>query len=214
VAAALGGFLGSVHSATGHPELAARFRNDAMQRLHGDHIFALPFAPNDFPLHPAVAERARALQSEGFRAIAAAAYARYLEPRGALLHGDVQGGNVLLPPGGPKLLDAEIAHVGDPAFDLGTLVAHLVLPGVAAGDPSRALPAVEEAWSAYRDRARNGPRFPEVARYAGLEMLRRTVGAARVAAVEGVEAALAVIESGERWVRRPPEEPAGLAQGS
>ena len=211
VASSLGGFLGAVHAATGDPALAARFGNDAMRRLHGDHIFALPFAPNDFPLQPAVAERARTLQAEGFRSHAAAAYARYLEPHGALLHGDVQAGNVLLPPGGPKLLDAEIAHVGDPAFDLGTLVAHLMLPGVAAGDLSRTLPAVGEAWSAYRAGSRDGPRFEEVARYAGLEMLRRTVGAARVPAVEGVDASLAVIESGERWVRHPPGEPSGLA---
>lgn len=211
VAASLGGFLGAVHAATGDPALAERFRNDAMRRLHGDHIFVLPFAPNDFPLHPAVAERARALQSDDFRGIAADAYARYLEPRGALLHGDVQAGNVLLPPGGPKLLDAEIAHVGDPAFDLGTLVAHLLMADIAAGTPDRALPSAAEAWSAYRAGNRGGPRFADVARYAGLEVLRRTVGAARIPAAEGVDASLALIEAAERWVRRPPAEPAGLS---
>jgi 5-methylthioribose kinase len=213
-ARALGHFLGRVHAETRRePELAERFRNDAMRRLHGDHIFRLPFEPNDFPLEAEVARRARALQSDGFRALAAAAYARYLEPRGALVHGDVQAGNVLLPPLGPKLLDAEIAHVGDPAFDVGTLLAHLLLPALAADDVQRGLPAAAAGWSAYCEAAGEAaPRHADVARYAGLEVLRRTVGAARVAAVSTREASLAAIERGERWVRTPPDDPAALAE--
>jgi 5-methylthioribose kinase len=210
-ARALGRFLGRVHAATRDPALAARFPNDGMRRLHGDHIFRLPFEAGAFPLEPAVARRARAVQGESFRALARAAYDRYLEPHGALVHGDVQAGNVLLPPVGPKLLDAEIAHVGDPAFDLGTLLAHLFLPAVGAGEPRRALPAAAAAWSAYCDAAGTGaPRFEEAARYAGLELLRRTLGAARVPAVAGAEASLAAVERGERWARRPPADPSGL----
>jgi len=263
-ARALARFLAAVHGATaGDASLLDRFDGDAMRHLHGDHIFALPFAPDaeaEFPLAPAVAERARPLRARAFRELAAAAYARYREPRGALVHGDVQAGNVLLPPQGAKLLDAEIAHVGDPAFDLGTLVAHLLLAAVAAGRAQAALPAVQEAWDTYRaDRRRAGPaggrersaqgvaaaeerersaqgaaaaegrersaqdaaaagdagaaaevRFSAVARYAGLELLRRTVGAARVPAVEDETAAIRVIDAGERWVRTPPDDPAGL----
>jgi 5-methylthioribose kinase len=211
-ARALGRFLARVHAATTDPSLAARFPNDGMRRLHGDHIFSLPFHAGAFPLEPAVAERARSVQDDRFRALAGAAYARYLEPRGALVHGDVQAGNVLLPPVGPKLLDAEIAHVGDPAFDLGTLIAHLLLPAVGAGDPPRALPAVEAAWSAYCDAGGPIADFAEVARHAGFEVLRRTLGAARVPAIASVEASLAAVEHGERWVRRPPGDPGRLLE--
>jgi 5-methylthioribose kinase len=210
-AAGLGRFLARVHADTRDPALADRFRNDGMCRLHGDHVFRLPFEPGAFPLDRDVAVRARSVQTGEFQALAANAYARYLEPRGALVHGDVQAGNVLLPPLGPKLLDAEIAHVGDPAFDLGTLMAHLALPAVAAGEPRRSLPAVAAAWSAYRDAAGGaGAGFAEAARYAGLELLRRTLGAARAPAVSACEAALAVVERGERWVREPPADPADL----
>lgn len=212
-AAALGRFLGRVHAATRDPALAAHFPNDGMRRLHGEHIFRLPFEPGAFPLEPGVAKRAGAVQTDEFRALAAAAYARYLEPRGALVHGDVQAGNVLLPPLGPKLLDAEIAHVGDPAFDLGTLIAHLLLPALAGGELARGLPAVEAAWRAYAHAARqSAPAFAEAARYAGLELLRRTIGAARAPAVSTPEAAGAVLARGERWVREPPADPAGLAR--
>jgi 5-methylthioribose kinase len=206
VAAALGRFLGRVHSVTADPGLAACFANDAMRRLHGEHIFVLPFRENDFPLEAAVAERAeRVWRDAELVAAADAAYARYLEPRGALVHGDVQAANVLLPPGQTKLLDAEIAHVGDPAFDVGTLLAHLAFPAAARGEPAAARPLVEVAWSAYRASRAGGepPCFADAARYAGLEWMRRSIGAARVELVAGAEASLAVIEAASRLIRRP-----------
>jgi len=212
VGTALARFLAAVHGATaGDPELAARFDNDAMRRLHGDHIFDLPFAENDFPLEPEVADRAAPLKTPEFRRLAADAYRRYLEQRGALLHGDVQAGNILLPPAGPKLLDAEIAHVGDPAFDVATLLAHLALPALARTGLAQALPAIEASWIAYAEaRGDAAPRFAHVARYMGLEVLRRTVGAARAAGLEPVAASLRAIECGERWVRTPPDAPTRL----
>jgi 5-methylthioribose kinase len=210
--ASLGRCLGAVHAGTTDPALAARFANGAMQRLHGDHIFRLPLRANDFPLSPPLRRRAEELWRDAeLVRIADAAHARYLEPRGALVHGDVQAGNVLLAAPGPKLLDAEIAHVGDPAFDVGTLVAHALLPAVARGRSARALPLVEAAWSAYREAGPGDVPFAEVARHAGLEMLRRTIGAARVAAVAEDAAGLAVLDTALCLVRTPPARPGGLA---
>jgi 5-methylthioribose kinase len=216
-AAALGRFLGAMHAATTDPALAARFENHEMRGLHGDHIFALPLAENDFPLSPALrAEADRLRRDPGLRRIAEELHRRYREPRGALLHGDVQAGNVLLTgPGGsrPKLLDAEIAHVGDPAFDLGILVAHLCLPAVGRGrGEEAALGAARAAWSAYRDRLQ-GVRLRgalevssrDVVRYAGIEMLRRTIGAARVPAAEPPEAGLRILARACAWLREPQE---------
>ena len=212
-ARALGAFLGRVHRATRDPALAADFPNQAMQRLHGDHIFRLPLEANDFPLSPALRARADALCADTeLRRIASACYERFLTPRGALLHGDVQAGNVLLAERGPVLLDAEIAHVGDPAFDVGTLLAHLALPAIARGAPAAASPAVAaafEAWSA----AHGDPapaRFAEVARYAGLELLRRTIGAARVPAAGDDQAALRILDTAARWIRTPAARPEAL----
>ena len=130
---ALGRFLGTVHAGTAKQEtLASRFANDEMRRLHGDHIFALPFRPNDFPLPPALRARAAALwRDEATVALADAAYRDYLAPAGVLVHADVQGGNVLLQRGRPRLLDAEISHAGDGAFDVGILLAHLAVSDAA-----------------------------------------------------------------------------------
>jgi 5-methylthioribose kinase len=212
-ASALGGFLGRVHAGTRAGDLAARFANDEMRRLHGDHIFLLPYRPNDFPLSPALRARAREIQRDA-RLVARvdAAYARYLEPRGALVHGDVQSANVLLAPEGPKLLDAEIAHFGDPAFDLGQLVAHLLLPGIARGEAEAGRGATEAAWAAYGEQGgpSAGTAFAEAATYAGIELLRRTLGAARVPAVDGDAAGLAVVAAGLRLVQNPPGSPEEL----
>jgi len=206
-AAAVAAFLGRVHRGTRGADLAARFANDGMRRLHGDHIFRLPYRPNDFPLSPALARRAREIQGDA--ALVAridAAHARYLLPRGALVHGDVQAANLLLAPSGPKLLDAEIAHVGDPAFDIGQLLAHLLLPAIARGEPASGRRAAELAWAAYASASApsEDASFAAAAVHAGIELLRRTLGAARVPAVERDEAGLAVVDAGLRLVQNPP----------
>jgi 5-methylthioribose kinase len=203
----LAAFLGRVHAETrDDASLVSTFENEGMQRLHGDHIFVLPFGENDFELPPRTAERGAALRANAaFQETAARAYTRYLEPRGALVHGDVQAGNVLLPAGGVKLLDAEIAHCGDPAFDLGMLLGHRLLPDAADGRAPEARPALSSCWDAYRD-AHGKPGLLELSdaiRYAGLELLRRTLGAARVPAVADDEAGIRVIDVGAALVRRP-----------
>ena len=211
-AACLGAFLGRVHAGTRDAALANAFANDEMRRLHGEHIFVLPLRANDFPLAAGLLPRARALREDAeLVRIADAAYARYLEPEGALVHGDVQAGNVLLAPSGPKLLDAEIAHVGDPAFDLGTLVAHLVLPAAAEGRLGSALPAVDAAIRAYRGAHGAGaPPLADSLRYAGLELLRRTIGAARARGRRERRRGPRRARRAEAWIRRPPADLASL----
>jgi 5-methylthioribose kinase len=210
----LAAFLGRVHAATRDDErLVADFQNEDIQGLHGDHIFELPYT-EDFPVPDGVEARARAVRGDAsIREIAARAYERYRTPRGALVHGDVQPGNVLLGPEGPVLLDAEIAHVGDPAFDVGTLLAHVWLAGLAAPRAAHGAARARSIWSAYGAGAGGDTSvsFEDVSRYAGLEMMRRTIGAARVAAVAGAETSRAAIDAAERLVRHPPTAPEEMA---
>jgi aminoglycoside phosphotransferase (APT) family kinase protein len=93
------------------------------------------------------------------------------------VHGDVQAGNVLVQGERPRLLDAEIAHVGDPAFDLGQAFAHVHVHRVRARDAS-ACEACEKALvDGY---APERPVLARARRYAGIEILRRAIGAARL----------------------------------
>lgn len=213
VAAGLGRFLGEMHAGTRDPALAGRFANAEMRALHGEHIFALPFRANDFPLSTAVARRGRELAAEVdlLRRIGAA-YDRYRGLALALIHGDVQPSNVLVAAGAPKLLDAEIAHMGDPAFDVGQLAGHLWLRALARGDARAAAPAVRALWSSYSAASGGalGFDFSDALVHAGIEMLRRTLGAARVPEVGRDEIALRAIDAGRAWVLAPPAHPSLL----
>jgi len=103
---------------------------------------------------------------------------------------------VLVAKRGAVLLDAEIAHAGDPAFDLGTLFAHLWLPAVARGSARDGDVAIRDARRAYASAAPDADTQLEerAFRYAAIEMLRRTLGAARAAAVGDPVASLRVVD--------------------
>ena len=89
------------------------------------------------------------------------------------MHGDFTPKNVLVTGGPPVLLDWEVIHAGDPAFDLGMLTAHLLLKAclIPALWPARPRPG----------RAYRGPADPARAvRHAGAIMLARLWGKSRV----------------------------------
>jgi 5-methylthioribose kinase len=51
-----------------------------------------------------------------------------------LVHGDFSPKNLLVWPGHVMLIDFEVGHYGDPAFDLGFFLTHLVLKSIWAGE--------------------------------------------------------------------------------
>lgn len=118
----------------------------------------------------------------------------------SLVHGDLTPKNILVTDDGPVFLDWEVVHVGDSAFDLGTITAHLMLKAIRHHPTGGAAPIIEAAgrfWEAYdgpADRARG-------LRHAGAVMLARLYGkspveyledrAARLRAQELAEVALA-----------------------
>lgn len=72
--------------------------------------------------------------------------------RRALVHGDFSPKNLLVWPGGLMLIDCEVGHFGDPAFDLGFFLTHLVLKSLhftARFDEYFAL--TTEFWTDYRN---------------------------------------------------------------
>jgi 5-methylthioribose kinase len=199
----LGGFLASVHvaSAPRAAELVLLFENMGMQALHGEHIFALPYQPNDFPLDPAIRQAAdRILRHAGLHERIAKLRALYYEERRALVHADVQSSNLLLRGGRLRLLDAEIAHFGDPAFDLGTALAHVWVH--AAIDPERSdvRAAADALLESYAKAGGSDEALARAPAHAGVEMLRRTIGAARFARGTDPAAAERILAYGARLV--------------
>jgi aminoglycoside phosphotransferase (APT) family kinase protein len=111
-ARAVGEVLGSIHRATaGDGRMARDF-------AHDDAFYAIrlePYLEASARTHPDHAPALRQL-------IAITAGTRHV-----LVHGDVSPKNILVGPNGPVLLDAECAWYGDPAFDLGFCLNHLLL---------------------------------------------------------------------------------------
>lgn len=103
--------------------------------------------------HPSAAERLR-------RLIESAQTQRH-----ALVHADFSPKNLLVFAGGPLLIDFETGHYGDPAFDLGFFLTHLVLKtGYHAARADEVLDLAEAFWAAYE---------PRVGRRAGADEYRR-----------------------------------------
>jgi hypothetical protein len=70
-----------------------------------------------------------------------------------LVHGDFSPKNLLVSPGQAMLIDFEVGHYGDPAFDLGFFLAHLVAKAVRARQVCRQFLALAGLfWIVYRVR--------------------------------------------------------------
>jgi aminoglycoside phosphotransferase (APT) family kinase protein len=111
-AAEVGRRLVTIHAATaGDPAIASRFSTDSI--FHA--IRLEPYFEAAAARHPEAAEPLFALS------------ARTLATHKTLVHGDVSPKNVLVGSHGPVFLDAECAWYGDPAFDLGFCLNHLLL---------------------------------------------------------------------------------------
>jgi aminoglycoside phosphotransferase (APT) family kinase protein len=111
-AAAVGARLALIHAGTaGRAEFAERFATDA--NFHA--IRLEPYFVATARAHPELAAPLLALVE------------RTAGTRLALVHGDVSPKNILAGPQGPVFLDAECAWYGDPAFDLGFCLNHLLL---------------------------------------------------------------------------------------
>jgi aminoglycoside phosphotransferase (APT) family kinase protein len=84
--------------------------------------------------------------------------------RRSLVHGDFSPKNLLAWPGHLMLIDFEVGHYGDPAFDLGFFLTHLVLKGVWAGGRGEEYRRLAgEFWRAYRTELANGVVASELA---------------------------------------------------
>jgi len=199
----LAGFLGEVHAASlAHTDaLQPQFANDEMRRLRGEQVFAVarvrpsitgPLADVlvDELAAPVVHRRIAELRRD------------YYQRSDALVHGDVKCANVLLQGGEPRLIDAEFAHVGDPAFDLGSGLAHLLLCMVDdAGDEARE--AAEATWlEGYAERASGsglgdcGEIVRRARRYAGVDMIYHVLGPVRLPFFEAEEVAAGAVRRG------------------
>lgn len=162
VAAAIGRFTGQLHGDTAGGQLPARFDDEEAFRQ----LRVAPYYEAVAARHPDLGPRIGALAE------------RMLAARRCLVHGDLSPKNVLVGDGRVWLLDFEVAHLGDPVFDLAFMLNHFMLKAVNRPDAVEGYVACADAFvESYAAVAR--PLLPPegyLAAHLGVLMLARIDG--------------------------------------
>lgn len=150
--------------------------NMAMRKLNHEHIFDFPFnSENGFNLNDVQAGLASIAvpyqKDEKLKKIIQATGDRYLSKGTSLLHGDFYPGSWLKVESGLKVIDPEFGFVGDPEFDLGVMLAHFKMAGMAEN-------LIQHCVDAY-SKERN-VNLELLHRYHGIEIMRRLIGIAQL----------------------------------
>ena len=203
-------FMAIIHSRTPirnlSPEAAqnyaSRFRNRVMQRITADYVFTKPYMddPTNFyteGLQPYVT----ALKSDGQLLVQIEDFKRiFCNAEQGLTHGDLHTGSVMVLDDSAKVIDAEFVFYGPVGFDLGLFWANYLFAYCAhvGNDAARVQlkDAIFRTWETYAatfemdDAALKteilNQIFDESIGFAGVEMMRRVIGAAHVADIEGI----------------------------
>ena len=210
IAEQMGRFMGIVHSrtyvdnvdtATGQ-HYRQQFANATMRSLTADYVFIFPFTEHETnfwtPGLKPVVQRLKAdtdfLEQTGhLKQI-------FLTAQQGITHGDLHTGSVLVQGNTAKVIDAEFAFYGPVGFDLGLYWANYLLTYFAHRDnphvQSALKTAIEQTWQTYTiefemtDTELKAQTlkniFHEAVGFAGLEMLRRLIGAAHVKDIENI----------------------------
>ena len=210
IAEQIGRFMGTVHSRTyiGNLDSATvqyykqQFANTTMRSITADYVFTFPYTEHETNfwtpgLDPDI-QRLKVdtdflQQAEYLKQI-------FLTAQQAVTHGDLHTGSVLVQNNTAKVIDAEFAFYGPVGFDLGLYWANYLLSYFSHQDTSDVQAALKTAiaktWHTYtlEFRTVDGTLkeqtlqhiFHEAVGFAGLEMLRRLIGAAHVKDIEGI----------------------------
>lgn len=115
-------------------ELALNFvTNTELRKLTEDFVFTFPYMHNETNRHnPLIQDAAEYIKTNGeFKSKAMELKYIFMTKAEALLHGDLHTGSVMLNEKETFVIDSEFAFLGPIGFDLGAVVANLIMASVA-----------------------------------------------------------------------------------
>ena len=206
----IGRFMAVVHSQTYLDNLDSgtaqrckqQFANTTMQSITADYVFTFPYIDHETNFWtPGLEPDVQQLKMDtDFLGRAAHLKQIFLTAQQGVTHGDLHTGSVLVQGDTAKVIDAEFAFYGPIGFDLGLFWANYLLSYFSHQDALRVQSALKTAivqtWHAYTaefkmidanlrmETLQNV--FYDAVGFAGLEMLRRLIGAAHVKDIEGI----------------------------
>jgi len=175
-ATALVDYLVRLHGASLHQDHDSFPTNQTLKQLNHAHIFDLPFRrDNGFDLdtvQPGLQQLAQPIQADkALRQRATALGEIYLDAGSVLIHGDFYPGSWLSTAHGLKVIDPEFAYVGYAEFDLGVMLAHLLM----AGQPFAGVDSLLDHYRKQRE-----VESSLAWEFAGIEIIRRLLGLAQL----------------------------------
>ncbi|MFD0958283.1 S-methyl-5-thioribose kinase [Paenibacillus chungangensis] len=195
--------------------------NPDLCKITEDLIFDDPYTvSSNNNIEAAIEDAAALLRSDGELQMEVAILRdKFLTKGEALLHGDLHTGSIFVTPDSTKVIDPEFAYYGPIGFDIGAIIANLLLNYVgqehwSSEESVRAeyrgylLNTVRDIWNGFQDKftalwdehgvdrlASTAPGYRDyymttllrdAAGFAGCKMVRRIVGLAHVADIDGI----------------------------
>lgn len=210
IAEQVGRFMGIVHSRTYvdcvDTETAQRYKqqfaNTTMQAITADYVFTFPYTQHETNFWtPGLEPDVQQLKTDiDFLQQAQHLKQIFLTAQQGVTHGDLHTGSVLVQDSTAKVIDAEFAFYGPVGFDIGLYWANYLLSYFSHQDAldiqSALKAAIVQTWNTYTaefkmvDAGLKAQTLQGICRdavgFAGLEMLRRLIGAAHVKDIEGI----------------------------
>ncbi|MEL6192782.1 MAG: phosphotransferase [Bacteroidota bacterium] len=185
-------YLSSLHKISGaeYPD------NQAMRVLNHEHIFHFPFLEdNGMDLdtifsglqESSLAYRKNTSLKEKITQLGE----KYLSRGSVLVHGDFYPGSWLKTSEGLKVIDPEFSFPGMPEFDLGVLVAHMVL-----SEQDQSVIHQIPGWYSSSNKVDESL----LCGFAGTEILRRILGVAQLPLEADLPARVAMMQLAEKWI--------------
>ena len=206
----IGVFMGCVHSQTYTDNLddtlVNKFQNDftntVMQSITADYVFTFPFTEHETNFYTEGLETVvnQLKTDQKFLKQVDELKSIFLTEQCGLTHGDLHTGSIMVSDEAAKVIDSEFAFYGPVGFDVGLFWANYLLSYFSHIDntnvQSEIIKAIVQTWKTYTavfnmDSSLKSRTlmiiFHESIGFAGLEMLRRIIGAAHVKDIENIE---------------------------
>ena len=196
---ALFDYLGRLHVTSNDIDPAAFPPNQKLKELNHAHIFDLPFRrDNGFDLdatQPGLNALAQpVVGNDGLRTRLTELGQFYLGSGPVLIHGDFYPGSWLRTDDGLKVIDPEFAFFGQAEFDMGVMIAHLLMARIPLETIKTCLPAYLQHGSIDETL---------VIEFAGAEILRRLLGLAQLPVDLDLVEKSKLIELAQRFINEP-----------
>jgi len=118
----------------------------------------------------------------------------YLSTRGALVHGDYYPGSWLKTKSGVKIIDPEFSHYGYPEFDMGIMIAHLLMSHVSESQ-------IRDMMQDYL--MPKGFDTTLCTQFCGAEIIRRIIGLAQLPLDMSLDEKADILERAEQMILEP-----------